>query len=347
MMFKEEKNKRPWLGVKFSHSKVPTMITEEERAYLFWLTSTVWTGEGHVVEIGPWLGGSTVALAAGMKERVFKEIRKLHVYDNFIWKAFMGKRASLPLHDGDSFQEYFTENTKQYSDLMVSYRQSLPDDSLLFDKEIMAKRDINPEQAKILRWDIKEPVEILFIDGAKSWDGLRFLLDEFSNYLIPGKTLFVCQDYKYWGTYWVPLIFEILGDHLELVHNLKFNTVTFRLKSKLEIGKIESLGDFSEMSVDAGMEYLSKASQRLSSINDKLGALILQVCMVRFLAHKGEVRSALEMFRKVESVWPFKENDLNLERARQWLVEQSMQPVPHSRRSKTRRILNRFNVLSP
>jgi len=176
-------------------------------------------------------------------------------------------------------------------------------------------------------------------------DGLIFLLSEFSNYLIPGKTLIVCQDYKYWGTYWIPLIFEMLRDHVELVHNLKYNTVTFRLTSKLEAEAIQSLGDFSDLSINSGMEYLSKAGHRLSSINDRLGAAILQVCMVRFLAHKGEVEAALETYRKVESEWPFRADTHNLELARQWLEDHLKQPITPSRRSQIRKLLKRFNIL--
>jgi len=47
--------------------RVPTMLTPEERLYLHWLGAVVWSGRGCVVEIGPWLGGSTVCLAAGMR----------------------------------------------------------------------------------------------------------------------------------------------------------------------------------------------------------------------------------------------------------------------------------------
>jgi hypothetical protein len=344
-MLRNRKGKESWRTVRFNYPGIPTMISEEERRYLYWLASTVWTGEGHIVEIGPWLGGSTVCLAAGMRENFSGGKKRLHVFDNFIWKDFMGKRAPLPLKDGDSFQSYFLENISPYEDLIVSYRLSLPDDSVSSDKEIMAKRDINPDTSRILKWDIQEPVEILFIDGAKSWNGLVFLLNEFSAYFIPGKTLIVCQDYKYWGTYWVPLILEMLSDHLELLHNLTHNTVTFRLTSKLEDREIQSLGDFSDLDIHLGTRYLGKASQRLFSMHDTLGSAILRVCLVRFLAHKGNVEAALETFRNVESEWPLKENDQNLELARQWLEDYADKTLLPSGRSRLRRFLNRFIML--
>ncbi len=223
-----------WHEIKFKYPGIPTMISEEEIRYLYWLALTHWTGEGHVVEMGPWLGGSTICLAAGMRQNTSGIDKKLYVFDNFVWQEFMSRRASLPLKVGDLFQAYFQENLKEYRDLMVVYKQSLPDDLIPSDKDAMAIRTINPDKPQLLKWEPKEPVEILFIDGAKSWDGISFLLKEFSNYLIPGKTLLVCQDYKYWGAYWVSLILEILSDHLELVHNLNSNTVTFRLTTEIQ-----------------------------------------------------------------------------------------------------------------
>jgi len=45
--------------------EIPGMSSAAEGRYLYWLTSRGYTGCGAVVEIGPWLGRSTVHLAAG------------------------------------------------------------------------------------------------------------------------------------------------------------------------------------------------------------------------------------------------------------------------------------------
>lgn len=330
----------PWQQVEFNYPAIPSMITDEEKVYLYWLASSVWTAEGHIVEIGPWLGGSTASLAAGMRRNTNNTDRKLHVFDNFIWRGFMSQRASLPLKEGDSFETYFLENVKEYKDFIVTHKRSLPDEAIPSDRLAMEIRDVNPDGSELLKWEPEEPVEILFIDGAKSWSGLKYLLDELSGGLIPGKSLLVCQDYKYWGSYWVPLILEMLQEHLELVHNLKFNTVTFRLTSPLDTKKVRSLSNLSNtISVALGLEHLETASRRLATINDRLGAAILQTCKVRFLAHKGEMEKALEAYREVESQWPFGGDALNLERARLWLEEQVGTLVRPSLRRRLQRLL--------
>lgn len=323
----------------FKNHQIPTMISEEERRYLYWLTAHIWTGEGHIVEIGPWLGGSTACLAAGMRDNMLNKEKKLHVYDNFIWKKFMKQRCDLPLKEGDSFQEFFMNNVKEYSDLIVAYKESLPDDVIDSDKDLMGKRDMNYERTNLLKWIIKEPVEILFVDGAKSWNGLVYLLDEFAEYLLPGKTLLVCQDYKYWGTYWVPLILELFSEHIELVHNLNSNTVTFKMISAFNSHKLQTIKEFSSISEDSGLECLEKASRRLLSLNDRLGSAILQCGKVRFLEHKGNRKAANKTFQEAEAKWPFGETDTNLELTRKWLEGQISRAISPSIRTRIRRAL--------
>src|SRR5258705_14025525 len=50
---------------------VPGMINETEARYLYWLTSQAYAGAGAVVEVGTWLGRSTLHLAAGLQEAGF------------------------------------------------------------------------------------------------------------------------------------------------------------------------------------------------------------------------------------------------------------------------------------
>ena len=77
------------------------------------------------------------------------------------------------------------------------------------------------------------PIEILFIDGAKSWRGMSHLLRIVRERIVPGTTLLVCQDYKYWGTYWVPMMMSRLREYVEPVHNvLGATTVAFRLAAR-------------------------------------------------------------------------------------------------------------------
>jgi hypothetical protein len=321
----------PWSEVSFDYPAIPTMISWEERSFLYWLTSEQWTGQGHVVEMGPWLGGSTVCLAMGMRASGRRSSRRLHVFDNFIWRPFMGERAALPLADGESFRSYFEKNLDRFRDLLEVHQESLPDEHVPSDPLATAIRDIDKGATSLVRWERSEPVEILFIDGAKSWTGMVHLLREMGPALLPRESLIVCQDYKYWGTYWVPLALEMLKDSLELVHVLDANTAAFRLVAPLGQAEVDGLPEFSDLDIAEALRLLDRASAKLEEHDDISGACIVKLSKVRLLGNLGQGAEARRVFRQVEQDWPISVSNENLDRARAWLTAFSGVPIPPSR----------------
>ena len=143
---------KAWQKTQYTYPEtVPTMISREEKQYLYWLTKSLWMGMGSVVEIGPWLGGSTVCLAAGMKTSGNNTRNRLHVYDNFIWREFMSGRAQLPLESGDSFETFFLKNIKPYSEIVNHHVMALPDENIQGDFEAGKKRFVEDDRIPIIK----------------------------------------------------------------------------------------------------------------------------------------------------------------------------------------------------
>ncbi|MHC4421663.1 MAG: class I SAM-dependent methyltransferase [Planctomycetota bacterium] len=322
-----------WRDTLLPDPGIPTMISAEERSYLHWLAGRTWTGQGHIVEIGPWLGGSTYCLASGMRHNTHRGDRRLHTFDDFEWREFMSSRADVSLQPGDCFLEEFRKNLGGFEDLLVVHRQVIPDDlpewDVLFDRATETGLDT-------LTWHDDEPVEILFIDGAKSWGSMIHVLRELGELFLPGATLLVCQDYKYWGEYWTALLMEHLSDHVSLVHNLTWNTVTFRVTSPLSRDRIEALPALSQISIAEGLSRLDTAAARIGNTGDPLGALIMESTKIRFLAHRGERDAAREVFERLESRWPIGATDGNLEQAREGLARSAGIDLAPSMRTRTR-----------
>lgn len=341
--------RRPWHDVELAPVPVPTMISREEQRYLYWLTASAWTGAGVVVEMGPWLGGSTLCLAAGIRDSEHRErfATPLHVFDNFVWREFMAGPGRPDVAPGSSFEAHFRENLRDHADLLAIHVASLPDDPLPDDPEAHAIRDVDAPEDSLVRWSAFDPVEILFVDGAKSWEGMRHLLAVLSPHLLPGTTLLVCQDYKYWGAYWVPMILELLSDRLELVHVLEHNTVTFRLTAPLSAEAVRDLGTFDTLPARRGVALLEAAARRLRAGNGRgsvgaarRGAVILKAATARFLQHKGRPDAARRAFRDAERAWPLGDAGSQLERARAWLEGQLGAALPPSVRTRLRRGLH-------
>ncbi|HKW15555.1 MAG TPA: class I SAM-dependent methyltransferase [Candidatus Krumholzibacteria bacterium] len=317
---------RAWKWVRFPYPRdIPTMLQPEETQYLYWLGASVWMSDGIVLEIGPWLGGSTICLAAGMHASDRPAEGRLHAVDNFLWREFMAARSSLPIQPGESFEPYFLKNLETYHDIVVSHAATLPDEVIEGDHEATAKRFADERQVPQLDTVPGErPIEILFIDGAKSWRGMSHLLHIVRERMMPGKTLLVCQDYKYWGTYWVPMMMSRLRDYIEPVHNvLAATTVAFRLKREIPLSVLDALEDHvSRISTEEGLKLINGARRLLIADLDWLGASNVALCRVSFLAHQGKTDAAVVAFKQAQELWPPFVSSEQLDRARNYLREE-------------------------
>ena len=87
-----------------SVTRVRSMLTPEEKQYLTWLASHQFAGWGSIVDLGPWLGSSSAALAEGLKQRGAGG--RIYSFDRFQWEAsYMEAFAETDLRDGDDFPE--------------------------------------------------------------------------------------------------------------------------------------------------------------------------------------------------------------------------------------------------
>jgi hypothetical protein len=317
---------RAWKWVRFPYPReIPTMLQPEETQYLYWLGASVWMSEGIVLEIGPWLGGSTMCLAAGMHASDRPAEGRLHAVDNFLWRDFMAARAQLPIQPGQSFEPFFLKNLDTYRDIVVSHAATLPDETIEGDHEATAKRFAS--EAEVPALDVAPgngPIEIIFIDGAKSWRGMAHLLRIVRERMVPGKTLLVCQDYKYWGTYWVPMMMARLRDYITPVHNvLGATTVTFRLEREIPLSVLDSFEDHvARIPTGEGLKLINMARRLLIADLDLLGSANVSLCRVSFLAHQGKTDAAVVAFKEAQEGWPPFANAEQLERARTYLREE-------------------------
>jgi hypothetical protein len=324
--------REPWLREELPPPGVPIMVSGAEQRYLFWLTRTQWQDRGHVVEIGPWLGGSTLCLARGMAAARPAARHKLHAFDNFTWRAFMARFAPLPLADGESFERYFAANVAEHGTRIERHVLSLPDEEIPGDGEAKGVRGAAPSApaAQSFAWPAAEPIEILFVDGAKSWRGMRWLLACCAPSLAAESTLLVCQDFKHWGSSWVPLLIARLRAELELVHVVRRgSTATFRLRKPIARAFFEGLpDDVARLDVAASLSELDAMADWIAETGDALGAAHVRLGAVQFLCHRGEERAALARFEDVQAAWPLRGSKGQLEDARRYLVARGLVPAP-------------------
>ncbi|HEV2722269.1 MAG TPA: class I SAM-dependent methyltransferase, partial [Thermoanaerobaculia bacterium] len=192
-------------------TSVPTMLVPDELRLLNHLAEEVYRGDGAIVDGGAFLGGSTVALADGLLRNPrrwrFGAEKRIHSFDRFEVEEYMRGLffpESTPI--GTSFRAEFERNIAPVADLVEVHAGDLRDS----------------------RWN-GGPIEILFIDIAKTPRTCDWITRHFFPHLIPGRSLVVQQDYLYgcW-TAWLQVTMELYADCFEYVCDTEVNSVVFR-----------------------------------------------------------------------------------------------------------------------
>jgi hypothetical protein len=194
---------------------VPSMLSRSEVDYLYWLASTTYSGRGRIVDLGCFLGGSTMPLVRGLiASAAGAGAPNMLTYDSFVMDSDTSPRFPLGLGSGDSFRPVFETYLRDYLERITIREGWLPSE---FTRETAAR--LYPEQ---------EPIEILFIDIAKLWPVHDVVLRTFGPHLLPGAVV-IQQDFKHHATYWLGLHMLQLRDCFEPQHNVMGGaSVSFR-----------------------------------------------------------------------------------------------------------------------
>lgn len=195
---------RPWSDVQVSPEllALPRMLSADEQRYLVWLTEAKYEGWGAVVDLGCWLGSSSACLAEGFVRSGKPGF--VHSFDLFSWvKSYMEKDSDLRLPDGADFMPEFQRLTAPWRDRVRAQKVDLFE----------------------YRWT-GGPVEILFVDAAKTWGLTNAIFRGFEDAIVPGRTRVVFQDYRYPETHWLPLVLGARPDLWEEVENTADGTTS-------------------------------------------------------------------------------------------------------------------------
>jgi hypothetical protein len=211
----ESLRRRPWRDgiVPTEVSEVPAMLSPLERQLLYTLARD-YAGDGAIVDGGSFLGGSTVALLAGVRDRPERSSRRSVVsYDLFRVEAyaiphFFADDPSVRV--GDSFRALFDANVAGFDVPHVVYEGDITE----------------------IGWS-GGPIDILFLDVLKSWRINDAVLRDFFPSLVPGRSVIVHQDYGWGFNPWIPITVELMGDSLTLIDGMEAGSHVFLVEKEL------------------------------------------------------------------------------------------------------------------
>jgi hypothetical protein len=193
---------KPWNGMRAPEQLYAPkgMIGGEERRALYWIGKEWFTGAGAIIDAGAYVGASAFCLAAGVADnaKVRRKGRCIHSYDYFRaiddYIVAQLSRDFHPVSAGGSYMDIFQRQVRPYQRLVHAV----------------------PGDFSTARWT-GEPVEILFVDIAKTKALNSHLMREFFPHLIPGRSLVIQQDfYHCWHPY-IHITMEALAPFFEIV----------------------------------------------------------------------------------------------------------------------------------
>jgi len=203
--------RRPWADALAPAEvlSVPSMLSDRERGLLYWLARSHFSGAGRIVDAGCFLGGSTAALAAGVRDRESSPHDEMIVsYD-----LFRVEQYTL-----EGFAEYLPSTV-----VGSSFRAA-------FDRNVapFGHGEVREGDICAIGWS-GEPIEVLFLDIVKTWGVHDVIMAEFLPCLIPGRSVILQQDYLWGYAPWIHMTMELIGDHVEILDWMPNGTVVYLL----------------------------------------------------------------------------------------------------------------------
>lgn len=285
-------------------AEIPTETTTGERRFLFNFFKEVWPGNYHVLEIGPFLGGSTRAMALGMEANPNKlERTKLFTYDKFsdYYNPERLENVLRPLFENGALNGLTRDEILQSSQFLTIFEALHKNRSYAKFVQPMAGQLPNtPEETGALdNIFVLQPgmiVEAVFVDGCKSWYGTKYFMQEIADSLQQDSYL-IFQDYGANTCFWIPSFVALLPDFFKLVAHVD-RTYTFRLIKPLNPQAIDSCFPdspevFGRANFDLLFYELIKNAGIRSDIKAALNYKLQHAASLAYLSHYDEARQKI------------------------------------------------------
>jgi hypothetical protein len=238
---------------------IGSMLSYDERALLQWAART--GPPGAVVDLGSFLGGSTLALARGTD-------RPVHAYDRFIFEGW--EYDWLPdgfaLRAGKSTRPAFDHNIAAVADRVV----------------------VHEGDVEALGWP-GDPIGVLFVDITKAWDTADAVWSAFLPSLTTGGLL-IQQDLVHWGHPWCAIVMEHLAEHFDYLGWVWYSSAVYRLRSPVRELPVPMLEAFT---CEQMLALLARAAQRVgepAAGSVRLAGAVVYASFGRF--HEARARLA-------------------------------------------------------
>lgn len=188
----------------------PAMLGVEERILPAYAACQAQSLAGSVVELGCYLGGSTLAILEGLARAQPLVAPAMHSFDLFVANDYMVD------HSLSFYPQY---NIKAGDSFLPLYHDLLG--------ELDGFVAVHPGDMLTQQWQLG-PIKYLYVDLLWSWQINQHVFDQFYRQLVPGAWL-IHQDYVYSTYPWLPVTMEWLVQqgYFRIESYAQYSTVAF------------------------------------------------------------------------------------------------------------------------
>lgn len=217
------------------------MTSRQEQHWLRTYAAETYEGRGALVDLGCFLGATTISLAQGLALSSKSALNRIHAYDLFTWSNdfelwAQGREVEGRFISGESFLPEFLRRTEKWRDCIV----------------------VHDEDLAQAQWR-DGPIEFLLVDAMKSPETASAILRGFFPHLLPGQSYVMHQDFAHCDTPWIHLLAFRLRDYFSVVADVaRSATSVFRCEKApggFDLEMNLSLSSCSEAEIEAAFDY--------------------------------------------------------------------------------------------
>ena len=207
------------------------MVSPAEMAFFYESAARYVGKEGAIVDLGCWLGSTSIALAHGILSQGSKadhQDEKVLGFDIFQWEDWMP--ASIPYCRylaGESF---------------------LPEARRIVSEHGGGRVELIQADLRHYQWG-DGPIKILLVDAMKTEDLAAQIARSFFPTLVPGSLL-IHQDFKHYFTSWIHPIHYRLRQYFRFYRSVPLGTVAFQVVAQIPREAIEQATEFASIMDD-------------------------------------------------------------------------------------------------
>lgn len=257
------------------------MISQQERQLLYTLARKYYKGNGIIIDGGAFLGGSTSALAYGLKDN-----KKIFFKKKKFKKVYSFERAIVAENFARHADKVGIESPGIGNSYEILLRQLISDFEYFVNLHV---GDIHEYQG-----DDLEPIEICFLDILKEPEMSVHCMKLFLSMVIVDGYL-IQQDYFFDGLPWIKVMTEALCPRkLEYLGEVRSSGV-FKVTEKITQ---EDIVDIFSADEEKQIQLHGRAESRTV---DPLRQYLMQISKARLYASFGRIEDASNIWKDADS----------------------------------------------